>query len=290
MLNEARARKLDGSLLKNYYQLAFLQNDSPEMQHVISSAQGELQTHSSVLAMEADTEAFHGRARAAGNLTEQAISAAVLAGDRESGADAAVTQALWEAEFGDVSAARKHASSALALARTRDVQVAAALAFARAGDSHRSQALSAMLQKRFPRDTLLVNYWFPTIQAAVAISQGKAADAVTSLQGTSRYELGGGVLPFSAGASMYPIYLRGEAYLQLKQWANATAEFQKIIDHRGLVWNFHLSSLSYLQLARALANSDPATARDAYQRFLGLWQNADAPLFLKAKREYTRIQ
>jgi serine/threonine protein kinase len=290
ILSEARARNLDGSLLKNYYQLAFLQDDLVEMQHVISAAQGKTETDASVLAMEADTEAFHGHAREANVLTGRAMRAALLAGDRESAADAAISQALREAEFGDLSNARKSAASALALAKTRDVKIATALAFARAGDTPRAQAMSAGLRKHFPHDTLLVSYWLPTIHAAIAISRGNAADALAYLQEASRYELGGGVLPFSAGASMYPVYLRGEAYLRLKRSGDAAAEFQKIIDHRGLVWNFPLGSLAYLEFARASAHSDPAGARAAYQHFLDLWQNADAPISSEAEREFAHFQ
>ncbi len=290
ILSEARARNLDGSLLKNYYQLAFLQDHSAAMQHLLSVAQGKSDTDAALLAMEADTEAFHGREREANGFTARAIKVALLAGDRESAADAAVSQALREAEFGDLSHARKNAASALALAKTRDVQVATALAFARAGDTHRAQAMSDALKKHFPHDTLLVSYWLPTIHAAIAISRGKAADALAYLQEASRYELGGGVLPFSAGASMYPVYLRGEAYLQLRRWGDAAAEFQKIIEHRGLVWNFPLGSLAYLQLARARTYSDPAAARAAYQRFLDLWQNADDPRLTQARKEFARLQ
>jgi tetratricopeptide (TPR) repeat protein len=290
VLSEARARKLDGSLLKNYYQLAFLQNDSSEMQRLISVVPGKSQTDSSVLAMQADTEAFRGRTREANELTGRAISAALLAGDMESAADAAVSQALREAEFGDLIGARKHAASALSRAKTRDVQIATALAFARAGDSYRAQAMSAALQKHFAHDTLLVSYWLPTIHAAIAIAQGKNANALTYLQEATHYELGGGVLPFSAGASMYPVYLRGEAYLRLKQWDKAAAEFKNIIDHRGLVWNFPLSSLAYLQLARSQANVDPVAARATYERLFDLWQNSDNPTFAQAKKEFARLQ
>jgi tetratricopeptide (TPR) repeat protein len=290
VLNEAQAKKLDGSLLKNYYQLAFLQNDASEMQRLVSAAQGKSQMDSSVLAMEADTEAFHGRTREANELTRSAISTALIAGDTESAADAEVSQALREAEFRDPSDARKHAASALSRAKTRDVQIATTLAFARAGDSHRALAMSAALQRHFPHDTLLVSYWLPTIHAAIATAQGRPANALTYLQEASRYELGGGVLPFSAGASMYPVYLRGEAYLRVKQWGRAAVEFQHIIDHRGLVWNFPLGSLAYLQLARAQANSDPAAARATYQRFFDLWQTADDPTLTRAKKEFARIQ
>jgi eukaryotic-like serine/threonine-protein kinase len=289
ILSEARTRKLDGSLTKNYYQLAFLTDDAAEMTRAVS-ASGKSGAEPEMLAIEADTEAFHGRLRAANEISRLSISAASREGDKESAADAEITEALRDAEFGDIADARQHATAALALAKTRDVQVATALAFARAGDSHRAQSMRDALQRHFPHDTLLVSYWLPTIQAAIAISQGNPAEAVTDMQQSSRYELGGGVLPFSAGASMYPVYLRGEAYLRLKQWQSAAAEFQKIIDHRGLVWNFPLASLAYLELARARTNSDPPAARAAYQQFLNLWQSADAPIFSQAKREYARIQ
>ena len=290
VLSEARVKKLDGSLLKNYYQLAFLQGDTAEMEHVITAAPGQSQADSSVLAMEADSQAFHGQRKSANELTGHAVSSALLAGDKESAADATVGEALREAEFGESHLALQHAASALVLAKTRDVQIATALAFARAGDYHRAHTMCGALQKQFPNDTLLVSYWLPTIRAAIAISRQKFSEAVTDLQQASRYELGGGVLPFSAGASMYPVYLRGEAYLRLKQSNNAAAEFQKIVDHHGLVWNFPLGSLAYLQLARARADSDPAAARAAYQHFLDLWRNADTPIFSQAKNEYALLQ
>ncbi len=289
VLSEAQTRKLDASLTKNYYQLAFLQNDASGMARATFKALGKSGDEPTMFAIEADTEGFHGRLRAANEMTRRSMAAALRDGDKESAADAEITEALREAEFGDAAPSRLHAASALRLAGTREVQVATALAFARTGDARRAQAMSAALQKRFPHDTLLLNYWLPTIHAAVALSQDKAAEAVAYLEETSRYELGGGVLPFSAGASMYPVYLRGEAYLKLKQWDHAAAEFQKIVEHRGLVWNFPLASLAYIELARARINSDPAAARAAYRQFLDLWEGADAPIYSQAKREYAGI-
>jgi Flp pilus assembly protein TadD len=290
VLIEARSRKLDASLLMNYYQLAFLQNDSAEMERYASAAEGKSGIEASMLSSQADTESFHGRLRKANETTRTAVAVALAEGDRESAADAEATEALRDAEFDDRRGAREHAAAALTLAKTRDVQVAAALAFARAADIHQAQALSDSLQRRFPRDTLIAHYWLPTIRAAIAISQAKAAEAISDLQETSSYELGGGVPPFSAGALLYPVYLRGQAYLELKQWRDAAPEFQKIIDHRGLVWNFPLASLAYLELARALTNSDPIGARSAYQHVLELWQGADAPILGRARSEYARLQ
>jgi len=290
VLNEAHAKKLDASLLMNYYQLAFLENDSEGMERYAASARGKSEIESSMLSSEADTEAFHGRLRKANEITARAVGVALAAGDKESAADAEATEALRDAEFGDKGSARRHAASALRYAQTRDVQVAAALAFARAGDIRQAKALSDPLEKRYPHDTLLAHYWLPTIRAAMALSQGKAAGAVSDLQETYSYELGGGVPPFSAGALMYPVYLRGQAYLGLKQWRDAGGEFQKIIDHRGLVWNFPLGSLAYLGQARGLTNYDPSGARTAYQHVLDLWQDADTPLAAQAKSEYARLQ
>ncbi len=289
VLGDAKERKLDGSLVKLYYELAFLENDSAGTERAISGARGKTSEPLMQL-IQADTEAFHGRLTAADGNTRVSISRALAQDDKESAADALVDEALREAEFGDRGKATQHAAAALKLARTRDVQVATALAFARAGDSRRAQTMCTALQKRFPRDTLVVSYWLPAIRAAVALSQKRPADAVTDLQEASRYELGGWVLPFSTGASMYAVYLRGEAYLRLKQWNKAASEFQKIIGHRGLVWNFPLSSLSHLQLARAHAHTDPTAARSEYRQFLDLWDKADAPLLSQAKTELARLQ
>jgi eukaryotic-like serine/threonine-protein kinase len=292
VLKEARARKLDEPLLQNYYQLAFLQNNPEEMKRCLSTAQRNPVDKSAMLAIQGDTEAFHGRLRQAREFSRQAVAAALSGGDKETAADWEVTAALREAEFGLGSEARRHAAAALTLASTKDVQVAAAMAFARAGDLGRAQAIAAVLQERYPSDTLLVDYWLPSIHAATAISSGRAAAAVGYLQTAAPYELGGGVLPFSNGATLYPAYLRGLAYLRMKQWSSAATEFQKIVDHRGLVWNFPLGALAHLQLARSLNRPNPVAARAAYADFLTLWQNADSnvQISLQAQREFARLK
>jgi len=288
LLSEAKERKLDGSLLKLYYELAFLQNDGSGMEQAISAARGKASEPLMQL-IQADTDAFHGRLGLADASTRGSVAGALAADDKESAADALVDEALREAEFGDRRKASQHATAALSLAKTRDVQVATALAFARAGDSRRAQAMGNALRRRFPRDTLVVSYWLPAIRAAIALSQDRPADAIAYLQETSRYELGGWVLPFSTGASMYAVYLRGESYLRLKQWNDAAGEFQKIINHRGLVWNFPLGSLAHLELARAEAHANPTAARSEYRQFLDVWDKADAPLLAQAKIELARL-
>lgn len=292
VLDEARARKLDEPLLQNYYQLAFLRNLPEEMHRCLSTAQGNSVDESAMLAIQADTEAFHGRLRQARELSGRAVAAALSGGDKETAAGWEVTAALREAEFGLANEARRHATTALTLASTKNVQVAAAMAFARAGDFGRAQTIAAALQKDYPSDTLLVDYWLPSIRAATAIARGNNAAAIGYLQATSSYELGGGILPFTNGATMYPVYLRGQAYLQMKQWNSAAAEFQKINDHHGLVWNFVTGALAPLELARSLSSSDTAAARAAYRNFMTLWQDADnnIPTFVQAQNEYVRLK
>ena len=204
-----------------------------------------------------------------------------------------MTGALREAEFGNTDQARQGAKAALSLAASRNVQIAAALAYARAADFARAQAMVADLQKRFPTDTLLTNYWLPSIRAAIAISRKNPAQAISHLQVTSPYELSGGAPPFSSGGTMYPAYLRGQAYLETKQWKEAGDQFRNILNHRGLVQNFPLGVLAYLQLARAYAGSgDLAEARVAYQTFLTLWHDSDSdiPIVRRARAEYAQLE
>lgn len=288
VLDQARARNLDGPLLENYYQLAFLRNDQKEMARCVAAAKGKPEDESLLLASQADTEAFHGHLRAARELSREAI-AALPSDDKETAANWEAAEALREAEFGNPAEARRHANKALDLASTRNVRIAATMAFARSGDAHRAQRQAAALQKRFPHDTLLISYWLPSIRAAIALAGGKGADAVEDLKAASAYELGGAEPPFSAGASMYPIYLRGLAFLELNRLEEATGEFKKIDDYPGLVWNFPIAAFAKVQLARAYVQMhEPAQAREAYQQFLDLWRSADSgiPILLQTRKEY----
>jgi len=293
ILSEARERKLDESLLQNSYQLAFLLNDTKEMEKCLAVAQGKAEVESAMLASQADTEAFHGRLKEARELSRRAIATALAAGSKETAAGWRVTAALREAEFGNEREAERDVAAALALARSREVQVAAALAYARGGERERAEVIASDLRKRFPTDTLMTGYWLPSIRAAIEISRKNAALAIDTLRVAETYELGGNEPPFSSGATLYPVYLRGQAYLETKQWEKAAAEFQKILDRRGLVWNFPLGALASLQLGRAYAGSgDTAKAQAAYRSFLTLWQggDGDVPVFVQAKREYAALK
>jgi eukaryotic-like serine/threonine-protein kinase len=172
----------------------------------------------------------------------------------------------------------------------RDVQLLSALVAARVGDVAQAQKVVEKLNSDFPLSTVLQSYWLPTIRAAIDLSHGNAAAAIQVLQATSPFELGG-PQPFNL-ATMYPIYIRGQAYLSSHQGKEAAAEFQKIVDHRGIVLNFPLGALAHLGLARAYAmQADTVKARSAYQDFFALWKDADPdiPILKEAKAEYGKL-
>ena len=292
VLEQARKNKLDRSLLQNYYQLAFLRDDRAEMQRCISAAKENPDDESAMLSSEADTEAYYGRLLKARELTHRAVATALATGSKDSAANWEATAALREAEFGDGNEAQKRAQAALSLSSAEPVKIAAAVAFARSSDVSRATAITKGLLRQFPKDTLLNNYWLPAIRAAIALNRGDAVEALKELDQAAPFELGGTTPPFTSGATLYPIYLRGEAYLSKGDFTKAQAEFQKVIDNKGLVWNFPTGILSRLQLARAYAASGDVThARSAYQKYLELWSHAEesTPLLQRARREYARV-
>jgi tetratricopeptide (TPR) repeat protein len=198
--------------------------------------------------------------------------------------------ALWEVGSGNREQVLADGSAALKLAPNRDVRALAALALAQAGDTARAEQLIAELDKTFPLDTLVQRYWLATIRAAVALGRKDPKRAVELLKLASIVELG---QPTNLTVVLCPVYLRGEAYLMLHDGKAAAAEFQKFIDHRGLVGNFPWGALTHLELGRAYALSgDNNKARAAYQDFLTLWKDADPdiPVLKEAKAEYAKLQ
>jgi tetratricopeptide (TPR) repeat protein len=292
VLEAARAKKLDESLLPNLYQLAFLENDDRGMSTCVSAGLGT-GNEDALLSSQADTEAFHGRLGRARDLSHRAVAAALREGTKETAATWQATAALREAEFGNAAQAIQQAVAALALSSSRDVRVAVAMALARAGDLTRAKTMVNDLYRDFHSDTLLVNYWLPSIRAAIALGQENAPLAIGFLQVTAAYELGGGIPPFSSGATMYPVYLRGQAYLGQQKWSEAAAEFTKIREHRGLVWNFPIGALTPVMLGRAHAGqADFAAAKSEYRDFLDLWQAADSdvPILRAAQSESAKLK
>ena len=237
----------------------------------------------------ADTQAYYGRLEKARDLARRAADAAGRADAKETAAQWLAFQAVREAELGNVTAARQAISRALALAPGRDVKVVAALALARTGETTQSRTILEALQKSDPTNTYLKVYWFPVLEGSIAMAQQAPDRAIVALEASLPYELGGP----PPGISMYPPYIRGVAYLAQKNGPAAAAEFQKFLDHPGVVQNFLLGSLARLQLARAYALSgDTAKAKTAYQDFLSLWKDADPdiPILKEAKAEYAKLQ
>ncbi len=292
---QAEERKLGGEgLLWNRYSLAFLKSDASQMAQLVSAAMGKPGTEDLLLAAGADTEAWYGKLKNAHDLTRRAMDSAQHNDAKEAAASYQVLAAIREVESGNREQALADADAALKLAPNRDVRTMAALALARAGDTAGAGMLAAELDKAFPLDTLVQRYWLPTIRAGVALERKDPSRAVELLKVASPIELG---TPTAVTVYLCPVYLRGEAYLMLHEGHSAAAEFQKFIDHYGLVANFPWGALARLGLARAYAldaATDPAArdkARKSYQDFLTLWKDADPdiPIYQQAKAEYAKL-
>jgi serine/threonine protein kinase/Tfp pilus assembly protein PilF len=291
VMKQAEERKVESALLLGiHYLLAFLQNDSSEMARVLSAAEGKPGIEDLLLSTAADTEAWHGRLARARELTRQAAESAGRNNAKEAAANYLAAAGLREAEAGNREQARANANTALKLAADRNIAAMAALGLARAGDTAKAESLAAELNQSFPLDTLAQRYWLPTIRAALELQRGSPKQAIELLQATSPYEL---ATPMPLKIVLYPVYVRGQAYLMQRNGSAAAEEFQKFINHRGLVANFPLGVLARLGLARAYVlqgNSD--NARSAYQDFFTLWKDADPdiPVLKQAKAEYAKLQ
>ena len=289
-IQEAQKKGFDGlGIRSNVYALAFLSGDTGEMERQVAWAAGRPGEEDRMLNTHADTQAYSGRLEKARDLSRRAADSAVRADAKETAAQWLAFQALREAELGNVAAARQGVDRALTLAPGRYVKVAAALALARSGETTQSRTIFEALQKSDPTNTYLKVYWFPVIEASIAMGQQAPDRAMVALEPALPYELGGP----PPGIVMYPAYIRGLAYLAQKNGPAAAAEFQKFLDHAGIVQNFLLGSLARLQLARAYAiSSETAKAKTAYQYFLTLWKDADPdiPILKEAKAEYAKLQ
>jgi serine/threonine protein kinase/Tfp pilus assembly protein PilF len=291
-LDEAAKRNLDSpDLHLHRYHSAFLEGDPSAMQEQSLWATGKPEEDGQ-LSDESDTEAYYGRLRKARELTRQAVESAKRNGSADTAALWQVNEALREAEFGNSALGRKAVADALSLNSRPDIELLAALALARSGDTVQSSALADKVAAEFDRDTMIQAYWLPTIRASIAIDRGDSQKAIELLTVVSEYELGEPLQTPSHG-TLYPVYVRGEAYLRAGDGVQAATEFQKMIDHRGIVSNFPLGALAHLQLGRAYKLAgDVGKAREAYAAFLVAWLNADPdiPVLKRAKAEYAKLQ
>jgi serine/threonine protein kinase/Flp pilus assembly protein TadD len=288
----AKAKKLDIS--DSLYMLGFLQNDAAEMKQQVAVNVGKPGVEDGFLAYEANTAAYYGQLRDAREFSRRAQDSAELSGEKETSATYSATSGLREALFGNAGEARQRAALAIGRSAGRDVQYGGALALAYAGDARNLQVLTDDLGKRFPQDTIVQFNYLPTLRARLAVSNGNASEALDGLRTAAPYELGQPIYGGDYGwTALYPVYVRGEAYLAAHQGKEAAAEFQKILDHRGIVLNEPIGALAHLQIGRAYAmQSDSSKAKAAYQDFLTLWKDADPdiPILIAAKAEYAKLK
>jgi tetratricopeptide (TPR) repeat protein len=275
------------------YELAFLQGDSAEMERQLHWSVGKPGVEDILLSYHSDTEAFSGRLKNARDFSRRAAESARRNDKAEVGAAWQMNSALREAEFGNLSRAIAETSPSVTTTSNRDVQTLDALTLARSGASTRAEALMEALQKKFPSDTIINGYWVPTIRATIEINRSNPSKAIELLEVATPFEQGLVLSNLKFGAFLYPPFVRGQAYLQMRDGAKAASEFQKILDRRSMVVNNPLFPLAYVGIARAyVLQGDKAKARAAYQDFFALWKDADpdVPILIAAKSEYAKLK
>jgi len=267
------------------YELAFLQNDKPEMARIENATKDKSDMESSHF--QAQTAAYYGRLRESRALVRHASSAR-QSNQEELGAYLEESEAESEALFGNAELAERGVREALARSNGRDIEGLGAVTLALARDETGARSLANDLARRFPQSTLVQTNYLPSVHAQLALNHLNTEKALESLQMAAPYELG----DYEECNAMFPIYLRGQAYLMARRGSEAAAEFQKILAHRGIVLNSPIGALAHLQIARAFTiEGESANARAAYQDFLTLWKDADPeiPILKQAKAEYAQL-
>jgi eukaryotic-like serine/threonine-protein kinase len=302
VIEEAQGKKMDGFAFREVlYALAFLRADSSAMAEQQKWFAGTPVEHIG-LALASDSEAYQGHLGVSRELTTRAVTSAIRADSNESGALWLANAALINAAFGNALEARQTAAKALKLAPTsRGIEAEAALAFAMAGDASRAESLAHDLGRDFPLDSQMQSLWLPAIRTQLAIRVKNTAYILDDPQNVSPIEYGG-LLFTNNPTCLYPTYVRGNAYLAAGRGKEAAQEFQKILDHSGLVWNCWTGALAHLGVARASlleattlqgvdADAARVRARAAYNDFLTLWKDADSniPVLRQAKAEYAKL-
>ena len=272
------------------YQAAFLEDDRQGMAKFVEKSEVSEEANSTLLSMDADTAAYTGHLRKAREISRRSIEVA-----KPRAADSAATfaniAALREAVYGNAVEARKWVITD-APSTARDVQAGAAMVLAFSGEPARSTKIANDLERNFPQDLVVQRNFLPTIRAKLALGRGDANGAIEILRSASAYELGQTTASTYGWNAMYPVYVRGEAYLAAKRGAEAVGEFQRILAHRGVVLNEPIAATARLGLARAYAvQGDSAKARAAYEDFFMLWKDGDTdvPVLVAAKTEYAKL-
>ena len=285
----ARARNIDSENLELVrYDLAFVEGDTATMQKLVESAERRPGYQNRMALERAKTETYFGRFTAGRDFAQQAISSAIAADAKQSAAEHAAEYSLIEADAGNQEQARKFAAKALAMDRGRTVVEAVALALSETHATAQAEALAEQLNREYPVSTVVQNYTLPTIRAAIEIDNHHPAKAIELLEVARPYEMA-----MASYADLHPAYVRGLAYLQMRDGEKAADEFQKVLDNPGVVVSSIIGALSYVQLARAEAmTGDTDAARTHYQDFLALWKDADpdSPILKQAKAEYAKLK
>jgi eukaryotic-like serine/threonine-protein kinase len=293
-LQQASGRSLEiPESLMNRFQLAFLKGDQAAMKTISATALKESSVEDAIVEQEAFAAAYVGYMQEAIRKSQHAVNLAQQSSESERAAMYEAGAALREGLFGEATAARESAAAALRLSQSRDAEYGVAFALILAGDQSQATTLAADLERRFPEDTAVRFNYTPTLRALLALNHGEASRAVDLLQVSMPYELGEPPSSFFGYyGALYPVYVRGEAYLALNRGPEAVREFQKIIEHRGIVVSDPIGVLVHLQLGRALVLSgDETKAKAAYQDFLTIWKDAEPaiPILKRARAEYTNL-
>ena len=285
-LDEAQALHIGSSLLPiGRYMLAFRKGDQAALENLVNSTVGP--SRGGLLCLQSYTEMFYGRVNKARGLLQQVVNLASQEGHADSAANCIHANGLQEVEVGNAAQAQQQAAAALALSGGRDARASVALILARAGDVAGAQKLADELAQEYPQDTMIQNYSLPTIRAAIELQKNNPAKAIDILTAAVPYEMG-----FASFEYFYPAYVRGNAYLKAGQAQQAAAEFQKMLDHPGIMENSVLGPLAHLQLGRAQAMAgDKGAARKSYEDVFAIWKDADpdVPVLQQARAEYAAL-
>ena len=293
-LQQARERRLEKpNLLMLRYNIAALKDDRHQMDDSVARAQGNREAEHRLAHAEALFLARSGRLEAARRSSSRAVDLASQDGDLEAAAAYRAARAVWEVACGNDAEGKRSAITALELSQGRDVRYAAGLALSLSGDSAQSEALAGPLEKDFPEDTFVKFTYAPVLRALAALGRHKPADSLERLEIARQYEFAPNGLNFAHYlGGLYSAYVRGEAFIALHRYADAAAEFQKILDHRGIVGLDPIGALAHLQLGRVFALSgDKAKAKAAYEAFFRLWKDADLDVRIlkSAKADFSRL-
>ena len=294
-LRSAAERKLEmPDFLAFRYAIGALNGDQEQMARVVALARGKRQAEPWIAHLESLALARAGRVEAARRSSTRAVDLAAQEGDREMAARYQAARGVWEGLFGNAVEGKYNALAALERSRGRDVEYTAALALALSGRSSRSQALADDLEKRFPEDTFAKFTYVPVVRGLGALGGGNPGETVERLQATLRYELAANGLNFNQFylGGMHSAYVRGQALMASQRYVDAAVEFQKILDHRGLVGLDPIGTLAHLWLGRLFALTGEKTkSKAAYETFLDLWKDADpsVPLVKHARAEHARL-